>query len=70
MLLTRKATSTSAPQGRLSRTLSGAFASTLDRRAFLKRSGITVGAGAFASQLPFTMVGKAEAKEEAAATWR
>jgi formate dehydrogenase major subunit len=70
MLLTRKATSISAPQGRLSRaasrSLSGALASTMDRRAFLKRSGVTVGAGAFASQLPFTMMSKAEAKDEAA----
>jgi formate dehydrogenase major subunit len=66
MLLTRKATSTSAPQGRLSRVLSGAQASTMDRRTFLKRSGVTVGAGTFASQLPFTMIGKAEAKDAAA----
>jgi formate dehydrogenase major subunit len=34
---------------------------TIDRRSFLKRSGITAGAGAFASQLPFAMVGRAEA---------
>jgi formate dehydrogenase major subunit len=68
MLLTRKATSTSAPQGRLSRVVPGALAATMDRRAFLKRSGITVGAGAAAmtaaSQLPFTMIGKAEAKDQ------
>jgi formate dehydrogenase major subunit len=63
MLLTRKATSTTAPQGRLSRALSGALAATMDRRTFLKRSGVTMGAGAFASQLPFSMIGAAEAKE-------
>jgi formate dehydrogenase major subunit len=34
---------------------------TVDRRAFLKRSGMVAGAGAFASQLPFSMVKKAEA---------
>ena len=34
---------------------------TMDRRAFLRRSGMVAGAGAFASQLPFSMVRKAEA---------
>jgi formate dehydrogenase major subunit len=37
------------------------LAKTMDRRAFLKRSGVTVGASAVASQLPFNMIGKAEA---------
>src|SRR5450631_4872099 len=50
------------------RRLAGATTPTLDRRAFLKRSGLVAGAGAFASQLPFNLVGKAEAaKEEDAA---
>src|SRR4051812_759691 len=66
MLLTRKATSQAAPQQRLSRTIP--IAQTIDRRTFLKRSGITVGAGAAsitaASQLPFMMMGEAEAKSE------
>ena len=66
MLLTRKATSTALPQPRLARGLSGAVAKTMDRRSFLKRSGITVGAGAVASQLPFSMIGAAEAKNEEA----
>ena len=68
MLLTRKATG-AVPQdrafSRLSRTIP---IQTLDRRTFLKRSGITVGAGAAvltsASQLPFSMIGEAEAKTE------
>src|SRR2546421_7022958 len=64
MLLTRKATSQAAPQGRLARGLSGVLASTMDRRTFLKRSGVTAGAGAVASQLPFSMIGQAEAKNE------
>ena len=34
---------------------------TLDRRSFLKRSGLGLGAGAFASQLPLGFVGKADA---------
>src|SRR3990172_5868806 len=63
MLLIRKATSQAAPQSRLSRGLSSVTAKTMDRRAFLKRSGVTVGAGALASQLPFSMIRKAEAKE-------
>jgi formate dehydrogenase major subunit len=65
MLLTRKATSTASPQARLSRVVNGALAKTMDRRSFLKRSGVTMGAGAVASQLPFSVIGKAEAKEEA-----
>jgi formate dehydrogenase major subunit len=62
MLLTRKATSQAVPQARLSRGLPAIR--TMDRRAFLKRSGITAGAGALASQLPFSMIGEAEAKAE------
>jgi len=68
MLLTRKATSSADPQNRasarLSRGLSGALAGTIDRRTFLKRSGVTLGAGALAAQLPYNMVGTAEAKSE------
>ena len=51
--------------GRLSRSLAGLQPQTLDRRGFLKRSGLTVGAGAFASQLPLAMMGRAEAATEA-----
>jgi formate dehydrogenase major subunit len=61
MLLTRKATGSAAPQSRLARGLNGMLGRTIDRRAFLKRSGVTVGAGAVASQLPFNMIRKAEA---------
>ncbi|HSD42302.1 MAG TPA: molybdopterin-dependent oxidoreductase, partial [Burkholderiales bacterium] len=67
MLLTKKSTVTSAPQSRLARSLSGTLARTVDRRTFLKRSGVAVGAGAFASQLPFNMVGQADAQEKSAA---
>ncbi len=65
MLLTRKASSHASSQSRLAKGLSGVVAKTLDRRAFLQRSGVTLGAGAVASQLPFNMIGKAEAKESA-----
>ena len=48
MLLTRKSAGASAhsSSSRLSRSLSGMLAKTLDRRAFLKRSGVAAGAGA------------------------
>src|ERR687887_2683120 len=64
MLLTRKATVGAASQPRLSRGLSGVLAKTMDRRTFLKRSGVGVGAGALASQLPFNIIERAEAKAE------
>jgi formate dehydrogenase major subunit len=62
MLLTRKATANAVNQGRLARGLPGVVAKTMDRRMFLKRSGVSVGAGAVASQLPFSMIGTAEAQ--------
>jgi formate dehydrogenase major subunit len=39
---------------------------TLDRRTFLKRSGLVAGAGAFASQLPLGAIGNAEAADQPA----
>jgi len=70
MMLTRKSAGApaqlSSGRGRLSRSLSGMLAKTIDRRTFLKRSGVAAGAGAFASQLPFNMIGKAEAADESA----
>ena len=57
MLLTRKAASQAVAEPRLSRRLSGAVAKTMDRRTFLKRSGVGVGGAAVASQLPFSMIG-------------
>src|SRR5215472_6418409 len=42
----------------------GAKLPTMDRRTFLKRSGLAAGAGAFASQLPYGVIGKADAKGE------
>jgi len=66
MLLTRKSSAVAGIPSRLSRSLSGVVGRTMDRRTFLKRSGLTVGAGAFASQLPFNMmIGKASAASEA-----
>src|SRR2546427_11705893 len=59
MLLTRKS---AAPAGSLAPRLPVIVLKTMDRRTFLKRSGITLGAGAFAAQLPFSMIGKAQAE--------
>ena len=63
MLLTRKSDSTRAAEPRLGRTL-GARIATMDRRAFLKRSGLVAGAGAFATQLPYGTMGKAQAADD------
>ena len=67
MLLTRKSSGVPVARAHLSRTL--VLAKTIDRRTFLKRSGVAVGAGAalssLASQLPFSMIDKAEAATEA-----
>ncbi|TAK43870.1 MAG: twin-arginine translocation signal domain-containing protein [Betaproteobacteria bacterium] len=65
MLLTRKAHATPGRQARLARGLSGTLAKTIDRRAFLQRSGVAVGAGAVASQLPYNLIGTAEAAKDA-----
>src|SRR5688572_18171331 len=70
MLLTRKSTGLSAQNGsahsRLTRPVSGMLGRTIDRRTFLQRSGVALGAGAVASQLPFNIVDKAEAAQDAA----
>ena len=63
MLLTKTRDAAAAARPRLRR-LVGAKLPTMDRRAFLKRSGLVAGAGAFASQLPFNLIGKAEAAAE------
>ncbi len=59
MLLTRKANGSVARQIRLAQGLNGVLAKTIDRRTFLKRSGLTAGVGAVAAQLPFSMIGEA-----------
>ncbi len=42
------------------------LATTMDRRAFLKRSGLVAGGGVVASQLPYNMIGSAEAADAGA----
>ncbi|HET9734906.1 MAG TPA: formate dehydrogenase subunit alpha [Burkholderiales bacterium] len=66
MLLTRKAASSAVPQARLARGLAGVLAKTMDRRAFLRRSGVTLGTGAVATQLPFNLIGEAQAQAKSA----
>ena len=65
MLLTRKNGSVAAAGPRLRR-LTGAPEAGMNRRTFLKRSGLVAGAGAFASQLPYGSIGKVEAAGEGA----
>ena len=65
MLLTRKSDSAQpVARGRLARGVAGMLGKNMDRRTFLRRSGVAVGAGAFASTLPFSMIGKADAASE------
>jgi formate dehydrogenase major subunit len=67
MLLTKKSEGIAAAGPRLTR-FGGTRLATMDRRTFLKRSGLVAGTGAFASQLPFGAIGPAQAaKEDAAA---
>jgi len=63
MLLTRKTDVARTTGPRLKRS-TGAGTSTMDRRTFLKRSGLAAGAGAFASQLPYGAIGPAAAAKE------
>ena len=65
MLLTKKASSGTVTNSasRLGGNAAAFLGNTIDRRSFLKRSGIGLGAGAAISQLPFSMMGKARAAE-------
>ena len=61
MLLTRKSQGQVQAVNPFARAASALAAKTVDRRTFLKGSGITAGAAAFASQLPLNLVGEAKA---------
>jgi len=63
-MLTRKSSGVGVAESRLTRTVSSMLGRTVDRRTFLKRSGIGVGAGAVASQLPFSIVAEAPAADQ------
>lgn len=64
MLLTRKSTPTVSAPSRLTRGASAFIGSTIDRRMFLKRSGLAAGGAAALSQLPFSVMQKAEAADK------
>ena len=66
MLLTRKSTHTATPRSRLTRSASAFIGNTIDRRTFLKRSGMAAGGAAALSQLPFPVMRKAQAAEKGA----
>ncbi|BAL22422.1 molybdopterin-dependent oxidoreductase [Azoarcus sp. KH32C] len=60
-MLTRK-NSAAAGEGRKLRSSAARhLAQTMDRRTFLKRSGLGVGAGALVAQLPYNLIGSADA---------
>ena len=61
MLLNRKSEGRAERANPLSRAMGALGAKTVDRRSFLKGTGITAGAAAFASQLPLNMIGEASA---------
>ena len=63
MLLTRKSAGEVSSRGMLSRSLGGVLQSTMDRRVFLKRSGLGAGAGAFSSTLGFSMIEESKAQD-------
>jgi len=66
MQLQRKSTATPAPgslTASLARGVRSALSTTMDRRSFLRRSGIGIGAGAAAGALSFDLIGKAEAQQ-------
>ena len=65
MLLNRKSEGRAERANPLSRAMGALGAKTVDRRSFLKGTGITAGAAAFASQLPLNMIGEASAATEA-----
>ncbi|MEZ5602968.1 MAG: formate dehydrogenase subunit alpha [Burkholderiaceae bacterium] len=70
MQLQRKSGATAAPGGltaSLARGVRSALSTTMDRRSFLKRSGIGIGAGAALGAVSFDMMGKAEAQQAPAA---
>ena len=63
MLLTKKSNAGVAPQSRLAQGVNGVLAKTIDRRTFLKRSGLGAGAGALTTQIPFSLIGETQAKD-------
>jgi formate dehydrogenase major subunit len=63
MLLTRKSQGHVQAVNPLARAVSSLATRTVDRRTFLKGTGLTAGAAAFASQLPLNLIGEASAQD-------
>ena len=68
-MLTRKSDGVTRVDRRLRRS-TGTRVATIDRRSFLKRSGLVAGAGAFASQLPYRTMDSASSAHAAEAVKR
>src|SRR5690606_35193978 len=68
MLLTKRSgtATTAGARAGIAHGLAAALTETIDRRTFLKRSGVTVGAGALATQLPFNVITEAKAQDKPA----
>src|SRR6476619_5387659 len=62
LLLARKSQGQAQAVNPLARAVSALAAKTVDRRTFLKGTGLTAGAAAFASQLPLNLIGEAAAQ--------
>jgi formate dehydrogenase major subunit len=60
-MLTKKSATAATSARRLRGAAARQLGQTMDRRAFLKRSGLGVGAGALATQLPYNFIGAADA---------
>ncbi|NMG74615.1 molybdopterin-dependent oxidoreductase [Aromatoleum diolicum] len=60
-MLTRKSTHSTGGARQLRSSAARNLGQTMDRRTFLKRSGLGVGAGAMAVQLPYNLIGSADA---------
>ncbi len=60
-MLTKKSAATAGSARRLRGAAARPLGQTMDRRAFLKRSGLGVGAGAIVTQLPYNLIGAADA---------
>ena len=67
-MLTKKALAGAGRGSRFTQQALSHLGKTMDRRTFLKRSGLAAGSVAFASQLPFSMIKKASAAEGGAGT--
>jgi formate dehydrogenase major subunit len=65
MKLIRKSTVAANGSNRLARAVVGMGGRTMDRRTFLRQSGVAAGGAAFAATLPFGMIGRADAATDA-----